>query len=137
MIKCLLLGNKLPEPKRPAQNNTEGNEGSDLHNNPSVEEPVFPLVAVISNGLLADVGPTFLRLRHTVCDTGHLVRHTNLTLPLVLWNCFQWRFHALQVVDCRAGLTAQQVTQAVTHAAVVVVLHAAVRHELLAGDVGG
>ncbi len=92
---------------------------------------------VVTNGLLADVRPALLELGQTVCHAGHFVRHTDLTLPLILGHLLQRRLDALQVIDGRAGLAAQQVAEPVANPAVVIVLDDALGHELLAGQVGG
>ena len=102
-----------------------------------MEEPVLPAVPVIADGLLSDVRPALLCLGDAVAHAGHLVCHAHLALPLVLGHLHQRRLDALQVVDGRAGLAAEQVAQPVAHAAVVVVLHHPLGHELLAGQVGG
>ncbi len=42
------------------------------HNNPPVEKPVFSLMPVVTNGLLADVRPALLELGQTVVTPGTL-----------------------------------------------------------------
>lgn len=107
------------------------------HNDPAVEKPELSLVPVVADWFLTQIWPTLLRLSDAVADPGYPVRDAHLALPLVLGHGLQRRSDALQVVDGRARLAAQQVAESVTRPAVVVVLHGPFAHQLLAGHVGG
>lgn len=107
-----------------------------LHNDAAVQKPVFSVVPIESDGQLPKERPGPLHFGDAVGHPGYLVCHAHLALPFVLGNLLQRWLHALQMVNGWTRLAAEQVAQAMTYPAVVVVGNHAFWHQLFPGNVG-
>ena len=82
-----------------------------LHNNPTTQEEIIPSMSVVTERFLPTQEPALLRVRRAIRHTLHLVRLTHAALPFVFRHFFERQFEAGEMINGRAGVTAQQITQ--------------------------